>query len=223
MNAIACAIVLCILSAGASADIIEWQDASGVRHYTNMKDDVPKEHRESAQVVVDELVSHPLSGEAPAASSKPAVEPSAGERPSPHRRVEVLDERLRLAEAYLAGLRRGLGVGTGGAGAEGGDVRIDGPLAVASAPSQPASGVSYPYLPFYYPPVSTSFDRGRSRYLTLRMFLQNQFALDREGPFVFEDRLISPVGRRLLDVNANPFLSRGWSRGFPTNTLLIAR
>ncbi len=223
MKSIVCGVVLCLLSAGASADIIEWQDASGVRHYTNMKDDVPKEHRESAQVVVDELVSHPPSAEAPAASGKPAAEASAAERPSPRRRVEVLDERLRLAEAYLAGLRRGLGVGTGGAGAEGGGVRIDGPLAVASAPSQPVGTVSYPYVLYYYPPISTSFDRGRSRYLTLRMFLQDQFAIDREGPFGFEDRLTPVVGRPPLDLNLNPFLSRGWSHGFPTNTLLIAR
>ncbi len=222
MKAVFCSVVLCLLSAGAWADIIEWQDASGVRHYTNMKDDVPKEHRESAQVVVDELVSHPPSGEAPAASGKPVTESPAEERPSPRRRVEALDERLRLAEAYLAGLRRGLGVGTGGAGAEGGGVQIDGPLAVASAPSQPLGAVSYPYVPYYYPPISTSFDRGRSRYLTLRMFLQDQFALDREGPFGFEDGLLPAFRRPPLDLNLNPFLFRGMSHGFPTNTLLIA-
>ena len=45
MKAIAYAAVLCLLSAVASADIIEWRDANGVRHFTNMKDDVPKQPR----------------------------------------------------------------------------------------------------------------------------------------------------------------------------------
>ena len=126
-----------------------------------------------------------------------------------------------MSEAYLEGLARGLeaarGSGGGGGGA-GGAVQINGPLAVASAPAAVGPG----YWPDYYPPfLTTSFDRGRSRHLTLRLLLQDQFAIDREGPFVFTDRLGPPFDNVPLSVNLNPFLTNAIPRNFPRHTRVI--
>ena len=218
MNGIACGLVVCLLSAAASADILEWQDASGVRHYTNLKEEVPKEHRESLQVVVDELVRRPPGAEDASASGKTAPEPAQGSEP--RRQAEVVYDRSQLTQAYLEGLRRGLDATGGAGGVEGGRVQINGPLAVASAPSLSYPGYAAPY---YYPLVTTSFDRGRSRHMTLRMLLEDQFMLDREAPFVFEERLIPPFGHLPLSVDLTPFLPRGLPHGFPNETRVIVR
>jgi len=190
MRTIAFAAAVVLLSSMAQADIIEWHDASGVRHFTNLIEEVPKENRDAMQVVVDEAVRRPPA-EAPAAVSPPAsVEP--------RREAEVIYDRSRAA-AYMDGWRAGLAASmpteSGGS-----SVQINGPLvtnAIAPAPY-------VPYLPPYYSPlVTTSFDRGRSRHLTLRMLLQDQFALDREGPFGFVERW-PPASVALA-----PFLPRG--------------
>ena len=55
-NLVIVAILFC-WSGAAAADIIEWQDADGVRHYTNLKGEVPKEEEGSARVVVDEFTA----------------------------------------------------------------------------------------------------------------------------------------------------------------------
>jgi hypothetical protein len=55
----------------------------------------------------------------------------------------------------------------------------------------------YPYFYPEYPLVTTSFDRGRSRHLTLRMLLQDQFQLDRDGPYVYQRSLPPPRGPNL--------------------------
>ena len=36
-----------LVATAARADILEWQDAEGVRHYTNLKDEVPPERLNS--------------------------------------------------------------------------------------------------------------------------------------------------------------------------------
>ena len=163
------------------------------------------------------------ANEASPVSGKAAAESTTADHGSEARRhAQVVYDRSQLTEAYLEGLRRGLDEGRGG---EGSRLQVNGPLAVASAPSQPAPAYADPYAypPYYYPLVSTSFDHGRSRYLTLRMLLQDQFALDREAPFVFDERLIPPFGHPPLDVNLSPFLPRGLPHGFPTRTLVIVR
>jgi hypothetical protein len=211
------AILLC-WSGASLADIIEWQDANGVRHYTNLKGEVPKEQENSTRVVVDELVRQPV----PSAGTAAVVE-AAPQSPEPRREAEVVYDRSQLSEAYLRGLQRGLqtaGMVAGGGG--GGGVQINGPLAIAKA-TNPAPYYSDYYYPGYYPLVTTSFDRGRSRHLTLRLLLQDQFAIDREAPFVFDERLVPPFGYPPLGVDLNPFLPRGLPHGFPRETRVILR
>ena len=206
--------ILLSWSGAAAADIIEWQDADGVRHYTNLKGEVPKEQEATTRVVVDELVRQSATGAAPA-----AVNPPAPDTAEPRREAAVVYDRSQLSEAYLRGLQRGLetaGVVTGGAG---GGVQINGPLAIAKATGPEPYYNSY--YPGYYPFVTTSFDRGRSRHLTLRMLLQDQFAVDRDAPFVFEDRFTPPFGHPPLSVDLNPFLPRGLPHGFPRDTRVV--
>jgi hypothetical protein len=76
-------------------------------------------------------------------------------------------------------------------------------------------GYGYPYAE--YPLVTTSFDRGRSRHLTLRMLLQDQFQLDRDGPF-FHERMPIGVGPGL-----NPFLPRGLPNRIPPGARVLFR
>jgi hypothetical protein len=96
-----------------------------------------------------------------------------------------------------------------GGGGGGGGVQINGPLAVASNRASEGSGVGYPYgfyppWPWYYPFVTTGFDGGRSRHQTLRMLLQDQFAIDRDGPFAYQRWDQPGIGPALA-----PFLPRG--------------
>jgi hypothetical protein len=209
------AILFCWLGA-AAADIIEWQGADGVRHYTNLKGEVPKEEEGSTRVVVDELVRQPAGAADPAGVSAPQA-------PEPRREAEVIYDRSQeVSDAYVRGLQRGLDAAGIVAGGGGGGVQINGPLAIAKATSPTPYDDGY-YYPGYYPFVTTSFDRGRSRHMTLRMLLQDQFALDRAGPFVFDERLFPPFGHLPLGVDLNPFLPRGLPHGFPRETRVIRR
>lgn len=207
--------VLFCWSGVAAADIIEWQDADGVRHYTNLKGEIPKEEAGSAHVVVDELVRQP------AGAADPPAAVSAPQAPEPRREAEVIYDRSQdMSEAYVRGLQRGLEAA--GIVAGGGGVQINGPLAIAKATSAAPYDNGF-YYPGYYPFVTTSFDRGRSRHMTLRMLLQDQFALDRAGPFVFDERLFPPFGHPPLGVDLNPFLPRGLPHAFPRETRVILR
>ena len=212
MNYLVWVAILLAWSGTATADIIEWQDSDGVRHYTNLKGEVPKEEASTARVVVDELARQSTPSEAAAA---PPALPA-----EPRREAAVVYDRSEMSEAYLRGLERGLataGVIAGGGG--GGGVQINGPLAIAKGGS-PAPYYDY-YYPGHLPFVTTSFDRGRSRHLTLRLLLQDQFAIDRAAPFVFEERLVPPFGAPPLSVDLNPFLPRGLPHGFPRDTRVI--
>lgn len=221
MKCAVAAIVLLSLSAAAWADIIEWQDANGVRHYTNLQAEIPKEQQPSARVVVDELARRaPASGVTEPRASEAAAQPPEGRR-----EAQVVYDRSEESRAYLEGLERGLAVGRSLSDVRGGDVQINGPLAVARA-SRPMPSYIYPPpypLTGYYPFVTTSFDRGRSRHLTLRMLLQDQFAIDREAPFVFAERLGPPFGYPVRSVDLNPFLPRGLPHGFPRRARVIVR
>jgi len=216
MKRVVMLVILLCWSGAAGADIIEWQDADGVRHYTNLKGEVPKEQEASTRVVVDELVRQPA-----ATSDAPGEPRPAPQTLEPRREAEVVYDRSQLSEAYLRGLQRGLATAGLVAGGGGGGVQINGPLAIANA-TRPASYYD-PYYPGFYPLLTTSFDRGRSRHLTLRLLLQDQFAIDRAAPFVFEERLVPPFGAPPLAVDLNPFLPRGLPHGFPQETRVIVR
>ncbi|MBI4516508.1 MAG: DUF4124 domain-containing protein [Deltaproteobacteria bacterium] len=172
--------VLLLADAGR-ADIIEWQDAHGVRHFTNRKAEMPAA---TVRVVVSESAPSPSApcSQAPAAA------------PEEPRQAQVVYDYSAAADAYVEGLERGLALGAGAGGA----VQINGPLAIANAyraPLRPA--------PVYSPWITTSFDRGRSRHRTLRMRLQDQFQQDRDGRSIHRGRL--PVGNGVV---LGPLLSR---------------
>jgi len=211
MKGIVHTVVVLSIAGMAQADILEWRDEDGVRHFTNLKAEVPDGSRDSARVVVDEAARRP---EGPAATA-PAPEPA----PEPRRQAEVVYDWSRVTDAYLQGLRHGVEAGRATVSAQGGDVTIAGPLATAAA-APPCYG--YPARD-YYPLVTTSFDRGRSRHLTLRLLLQDQFALDRAAPFVFAERLVPPFGYRPVSVDLNPFLPRGLPHGFPRKARVVTR
>jgi hypothetical protein len=188
-------VLVVLLSRPVSADIVAWQDAAGVRHYTNLAALVPEAYRNVARVVVDEAARQGAEP-APAETERPD---DAGVRSDRMQATTALD-REALAQAYLAGLQRGLTAEDLQNRAP--SVVFNGPQAVAvTAPSE-APTVYAAWEPSV-PLVTTSFDRGRSRHLTLRLLLQDQFALDRDGPYAYIERL-PPLG-----VNLAPFLPRG--------------
>ena len=195
--------VLLLTLSSARADILVWTDADGVRHFTNRADAVPSGSTPEVLVRDD-------------GSPEPAVAVIATSAPAPAAPGAVVASDIaQLDEAYRAGLRAGLSLGTddasnaggggGGGAASGGTVEIVGPLAVANARSTDDGGWG-PYYgwPGYYPFVTTGFDRGRSRHQTLRMLLQDQFAIDREGPFAYNRWDKPGLGPALA-----PFLPRG--------------
>lgn len=187
------------------ADILVWRDADGVRHFTNRADAVPRDL--TPEVLV--RGSGEVAAAAPASDGGHAAPPAAA----------VASDIARLDEAYRAGLSAGLDLlaataaanggsgGGGGGAASGGAVEIIGPLAVANAHATEDGSAWGPYGGWplgYYPFVTTGFDGGRSRHQTLRMLLQDQFAIDRGGPYAYARWDQPGVGPALA-----PFLPRG--------------
>jgi hypothetical protein len=181
-----------LIATGARADIFEWQDAGGVQHYTNLKDEVPQQ--QAVQTVVDERVWQLQRSSTPAAEeevveSEPAPEPAKAGDSS-----EVL-------RAYVEGLESGLAR----AGNAGGDVYVSVPLAVTVLAPAPYGGNLlpgydgllpgyYPFLSGYAPPVSTSFRRPRANHHNGPMTRRQRLGADFQGRFLFPQRFISPAG-----------------------------
>lgn len=185
----------------ARADIVEWEDAQGIRHFTNQKEDVPT--TEPAKIIVAERGVK-------ADTVPPVVAPVPPEAVEAPRQAQAVYDYSLVNDAYVRGLEEGLAIarGDGGGGA---GVMINGPLAVSSSRS---GGYGWDYPP-YTPLVTTSFDRGRSRHLTLRMLLEDQFQIDRDGPF-FVERLPISQGPFL-----RPFLPRGMTNSVPPGTRVL--
>ena len=147
-------------------------------------------------------------------AAPPAVAAAAGAGSRRHRRSRSSPTRGPAGTtATSLGCKPALNPGGGGGGA-GGAVQINGPLAVATSrvaeSSRRATAWSYPPAPWYYPFVTTSFDRGRSRHQTLRMLLQDQFQIDRDGPYAYDrwdepglGPALAPVPHRGLAVSAS--------------------
>ena len=185
-------IFLCLLALPslARADILMWRDAQGVKHYTNRRALVPDQ--ETAAVVLEEL---PQVQTASAAAAAPAAPPAPTE---PGRIAQVVYDPSALAAAYAEGLQRGLASVQQTQYAAPVSVNINGPLVGGGY-----GGYVDPFWPYDPSLITTSFDGGRSRHLTLRMLMQDQFAYDREGPYLIVDRF-PPVGPNLAT-----FLPRG--------------
>jgi len=196
-----------LLSNGAGAEIYEWHDESGSRHFTNLIDEVPADQRNNPRIIVRE--SKRDGGDAPeVSSSSPAP---AEER----REAVVVSNRSRHVRDYSAGLRDGLRLLADRDDAV--NVTVNGPLGVASSESYSVDA-DYHVDSYYYPFVTTSFDRGRSRHRTLRMLLQDQFQLDRDGPYLYER--INPIG---LGPRLQPFLARGLPHRIPPGHRVLFR
>lgn len=191
-----------LVASTALSEIYEWRDAGGARHFTNQKDLLPAAHQASARLVVR---SRPDAACAPGAEPQPAPSGSGAEG------AQVVSTERGFTEAYQSGVRDALAATARENYAQGGSVNIVGPLAIAHTDVASPLPTFAPYPAF----VTTSFDRGRSRHLTLRMLLQDQFQLDRDGPFVYQR--IPQVG---LGPNLDPFLPRGLPHRFVRSRVL---
>lgn len=191
MRRVGVVLVLLAVPTLARADIFMWRDAQGVKHYTNSRAAVP-EQATAALVLVERT--------APAAPTAPAplVEPPPESRPPAV--AQVVYDASALEAAYAEGWQRGLATVQQTQNAAPVTVQINGPL--VSAPGA-YGGLVDPFWGYAPSLITTSFDRGRSRHLTLRMLMQDQFAMDREGPYLIVDRF-PPAGPNLAT-----FLPRG--------------
>lgn len=178
------------VAATAHADIYEWRDANGNRHFTNSLVNVPAAQQPDARVVVTASVQN----ESSSAPAGPPAEASRAEAPVARTEAQVVYDYSQQRDPYTQGLEDGLALARSASPSNDGDVYINGPLAVANADPYVAVTSPYPYYYPQYPLVTTSFDRGRSRHQTLRMLLQDQFQLDRDGPYVYQRALPPPAG-----------------------------
>ena len=131
------------LSMPARADIVEWRDAQGVRHFTNVSEDIPSSVRNETRLVAREH-SDPAASPAPpsvaVASSKPAED-------DPPRQAQVVYDPTHLASVYRAGLEEGLLLEQRAGARSSGPTQVIAPVAIANAPAAPA------YAPYSaYPP-----------------------------------------------------------------------
>jgi hypothetical protein len=126
--------------------------------------------------------------------------------------AQVVFDRSPTAEAYVQGLNRGLALARTSRGTADAGIHIRGPLAVAhaTATAPTLQRHSFPWSGYPYPLVTTSFDRGRSRHLTLRMLMQDKLSVERESLHGFGTR--HDVRRRpqRLSVDIDRRLLRAW-------------
>ncbi len=191
-----------MLAVSASAEIYEWRDADGNRHFTNSMSQVPSEQQGGVRVVVAERPE--LATEKAPSQEAPPCAPPAAQQPQPAQAQAIYDYS-GYRQAYAAGIEDAVAMlGNERPAGRSGAVQINGPLAVNNTS---AGGIGYGgfgAFPWYYPFVTTGFDRGRSRFLTMRLLLQDQFQLDRDGPFASERFPQVGIGPGL-----DPFLPRG--------------
>lgn len=207
------AVLIAIGSQSASAQIYEWRDANGSRHYTNAAEDIPEAQREAARVVVraEPVKVASANVEGHAESEREQRRRERRERFGRYPREPVREAQIVYDNSFR--FTRPAPVAEPPVPAV--NINIDGPLAVSHVvvpPPPPELVVDDPYSPLFYQwPVATSFDRGRSRHRTLRMRLQEQFHLDRNGPYTYiagpfpaGPRFQTPLPRGLRSCNLPP-------------------
>ncbi len=197
VRALVFAVLVVVVPRVVAAQIYEWRDDSGARHFTNEIEDVPESQREGARVIVRAgrvaADAEPARvDEAPAAVAAAAPRES---RAAPDRRMaQVVYDRShqwRRPQPTAAPPQPVV---------QDVHVNIAGPLSVSEVVVAPefsaAAPAYYPwYAPYVGPRVATSFDRGRSRHRTVRMRLQEQFQYDRNGPSLYVTGPV-PLGPR---------------------------
>jgi hypothetical protein len=196
-----------LIATGAGADIFGWQDAEGVQHYTNLKDEVPR--AQVVQTVVDERARQPQQ------SSSPAAEAEAAESaPAPEPAPAKADDSSGVARAYQQGLESGLAR----AGNTGGDVYVSVPLAVTVLAPAPYGGNILPgyygyygWLPGYYPFMAgyvplgpAAFKRHRMDRHDGRMTPRQHFGTDFQGPLLSPGEFLSAAGPPPLNAVGPP-------------------
>jgi hypothetical protein len=182
-----------LIATGAAADIFEWQDAEGVQHYTNLKDEVP--HEQAVQTIVDERARQLQRPSSPAGEEE-AVESEPAPKPAPAK----ADDSSEVARAYQEGLESGLAH----AGNAGGDVYVSAPVTVTVLAPAPDGGNIFPgyygWLPGYYPFLSGYVPLGPTAYKRHgvdrhngRMTRKLRFGTDFHGR-LFQQRFIGAAG-----------------------------
>ena len=198
-----------------SAQIYEWRDEGGARHFTNDIEDVPEALREDTRVVVraPRRVAPIESDTGERVGGKAVAEPAEVADLAGEERVATADRDSRRDSTSFRSEPRMAQVvydrsyqwsRSGSRSAQAAvqpqpvvqdvHVSISGPLSVSevvvapefTAPFGPVyQPYGYNYYPYDGPRVATSFDRGRSRHRTVRMRLQEQFHYDRNGPSLY--------------------------------------
>jgi len=191
-------VVIALVALGSSsawAQIYEWRDAGGSRHFTNDVEDIPETQRDEARVVVRAapIREGDLAVESDGTAEEDEESPRERRRRLRRERYErepvrsalvVYDNSFRFARPAPPVVPDAPDV----------YVNIDGPLSVSNVivPQAPPVPIIYEgprydprYDYFYGPQVSTAFDRGRYRHRTVRMRLQDQFQYDRNGPSTY--------------------------------------
>ncbi len=150
-------VVLLLASTMGRADVIEYRDHEGVRHFTNIAAEVPEEYRDVAKNVISEEQWR---------SKAPEPAPPAAVVPPPPPRVV----RAAVPEAvYRDGFDAGLAYGRAAA-APAPRPEVVQPQVIINAPVP----VPVPDYSWSLPPVQFSaFDGGRTRHITRRMIEQN--------------------------------------------------
>lgn len=170
-------LLLLFLPSIAAADIYVWRDAEGVTHFTNSRKLLP------ANAAAAVLLEEPIAPIAAAAAPPPAAEAPTEET----RSAVVIYDESALVAAFADGWQRGMATARQAQGEPRVEVRIQGPLVAGGGVNANVFGGD-PYAASYPALVTTSFDRGRSRHQTLRMLMQDQFAVDRGGPYMVVNR-----------------------------------
>lgn len=163
-------ILLWLAAAPVGAQIWGWQDAEGVRRFTNQRESIPEEYRDQAKVLVRK-VDEPADVSPPAA---PKEQGGAAAKPAPRMAQVVYDEPPPSTD-YLQGVADGM---------QRSQRRLDLDLERLTTPAVvvlPPINLppSYYPQPIYSPWITTPFDGGRTRHRTLRMALQDQLNEER--------------------------------------------
>lgn len=191
-------VVIALVALGSSsawAQIYEWRDEGGSRHFTNDMEDIPETQRDGARVVVRAAPIREADLAADSGGDAEEDEESPRERRRRLRRERYEREPVRSAQVvYDNSFRFARPEPPVVPDVPDVYVNINGPLSVSNVvvPQAPPVPIIYerprydPLYDYYYgPQVSTAFDRGRSRHRTVRMRLQDQFQYDRNGPTTY--------------------------------------
>lgn len=158
--------VLSLLASGARAEIWSWQDADGVRRFTNRADSIPDSERDQAKVV---LTEPPV-----AAAEAPVVAPrKAPERSEKVRRLAEIVYQRSTSQEYAEELLDQMQSNRRRPAA----LPVGEPEQRPAAPVVVVPPVLRPRIARFSPLVSSGFDAGRERHVTMRMRLQDQFRL----------------------------------------------